>query len=270
MNKKYYIVELLLLLTLCFTLNGCAPLSEKINEYSRDKERCSLNTENVTQFFYQSNCYTILEDTVSNRDLGDWVGYIRQLAAVDKDGNVVFQEDIEKASFQNLEDLVVNAPEAAYIIPLLNVYTMPDEMYHLIVDVNGSYHKAVLQENIPKDAVIFDFTATDQTVGKDFEINPDNATQLIWNGIVYQVEQETVSVDQLGNYLAILAEQVTFDVDTKKILSKEELNEIDWRGTENTRRENWFYTDIYEISGIDCADAVAVEVNNQYYLAKAQ
>lgn len=182
MNKKCYVVQLLLILTLCFTLNGCAPLSEKINEYSRDKERCSVNTENVTQFFYQSNSYTILEDTVSNRDLGDWVGYIRQLAAVDKDGKVVFREDIEKASFQNLGDLAVNTPDAAYIIPFLNVYTMPNEKDNLIVDVNGRYHKAVQQENLPKEAVIFDFTATDQTVGKDFEMNPDNATQLIWNG----------------------------------------------------------------------------------------
>lgn len=51
------------------------------------------------------------------------------------------------------------------------------------------------------------------------------------------MEQETVSADQLGNYLAILAKHVTFDVDTKRILSKEELNE---------------------------------EVNHQYYKAKAQ
>ena len=31
-----------------------------------------------------------------------------------------------------------------------------------------------------------------------------------------------------------------------------------------------FYTDVYEIYGTDKAEAVAVEVNNNYYIAKRQ
>lgn len=41
----------------------------KIEEYSSDKEQCYLNTQNVTQFSYNGNDYTILEDTVSNGGL---------------------------------------------------------------------------------------------------------------------------------------------------------------------------------------------------------
>ena len=53
-------------------------------DYSSDKEECYLNTENVTHFSYKGNNYTILADTVSNGGLGEWIGYIRQLAAVDE------------------------------------------------------------------------------------------------------------------------------------------------------------------------------------------
>ena len=77
--------------------------------------------------------------------------------------------------------------------------------------------------------------------------------------------------DHLGVYLDILSKTVTFDADSKRPLSKEELNKIDWDGTSTgQQRERWFYVDVYEISGIDPADAVAVKVNNQYYIAQVQ
>ena len=60
-----------------------------------------------------------------------------------------------------------------------------------------------------------------------------------------------VSDDELGSYIDILAESVTFDTETKIPLSKEDLSKIDWYGT-------------------DKAEAVAVEVNNNYYIAKRQ
>ena len=47
-----------------------------------------MNAENVTQFSYKGNDYIILEDTVSNGGLGEWVGYIRQLTAIDEAGKV--------------------------------------------------------------------------------------------------------------------------------------------------------------------------------------
>lgn len=34
--------------------------------------------------------------------------------------------------------------------------------------------------------------------------------------------------------------------------------------------EYWFYTDVYEIYGTDKAEAVAVNVNDNYYIAKRQ
>ena len=69
----------------------------------------------------------------------------------------------------------------------------------------------------------------------------------------------------------ILAEKVIFDTDTKLPLTKEEMNQIDWTGSSSEQtRESWFYVDVYEISDTDPADAVAVKVNNQYHIARAQ
>ena len=87
-------------------------------------------------------------------------------------------------------------------------------------------------------------------------------------GAVYQVTSDMVSDDELGSYIDILAESVTFDTETKIPLSKEDLSKIDWY-VENAGqgRECWFYTDVYEIYGTDIADAVAVNVNDNYYIA---
>lgn len=269
-KRKTVLNGLLLMVALCMILAGCAPLQAKIEEYSSDKEPCSLNTEDVTQFTYKSESYTVLEDTVSNDGLGKWIGYIRQLAAVDENGKILVQENIEKASFQTLADLADSAPDAAYIIPFLNVYAAPDAASYLIVDANGGYHKAVPSDTVSEADTVFDFKALTQKTSGEFELNPDDGTQLLRNGLVYQVTSETVPSDKLGSYLAVLAEEVTFDADTKKPLTKDELNAIDWSGTGGGQREHWMYVDVYELSGRDTAEAVAVKVNNQYHLAEAQ
>ncbi|MDD3417174.1 MAG: NisI/SpaI family lantibiotic immunity lipoprotein [Lachnospiraceae bacterium] len=270
MNKKFGFVGVFIIAAMCGLLAGCSLLQEKINEYSSGKEPCSLNTENVTQFFYQSESYTILDETVSNASLGDWIGYIRQLVAIDRNGKILMQEDIEKATFQSLADLADRTPDAAYLIPFLNVYAAPNDVTYLIVDANGGYHKAISTDALTDDMSIFDFTSEKQTVSGKFEINTNNATQLICDDVVYQVTSEIVPDHQLSNYLAILAQNITFDADTGKPLTKDELNKVDWSGTGSAKRENWFYKDVYEVSGIATTEAVAVKVNNKYYLATAQ
>ena len=90
-------------------------------------------------------------------------------------------------------------------------------------------------------------------------------------GAVYQVTSDMVSDDELGSYIDILAESVTFDTETKIPLSKEDLSKIDWYGENAGQgREYWFYTDVYEIYGTDKVEEVAVNVNDNYYIAKRQ
>lgn len=269
MSKKMMI--LLFAVIICLSLAVCS-LQDKIGDYSR--EQCYLNKENVTQFSYKGNDYTILADTVSNSELGEWIGYIRQLAAVDESGKILLQENLKTATFQTLADsadLVDKAPNDAYIIPFLNVYAAPNADDYLIVDINGEYHKAVIDENIKGTDTIFDFKDIEQSMSGKFEINPQNATQLLCDGTVYQVTSDTVSNNELRSYIGILAENVIFNAKTKIPLSKDELRKIDWSG-KNTgqHREQWIYKDIYEIHGTEKTEAVEVQINDRYYIAKRQ
>lgn len=180
MNKVIcFFRGLFLMVCLCCVLSGCSALQNGIREYSSDKEQCYLVSEDVTQFTYQEEQYTILNNTVSNSGLGEWIGYIRQLAAVNEDGAVLVQENIETASFETLSDLADKAPDAKYIIPFLNVYAAPNNATHLIVNVNGGYHEAVPSAQLTAEDEVFNFkTAAEQTSGS-YEVNPQNATQLI-------------------------------------------------------------------------------------------
>lgn len=268
MNKKTIII--MIVCALCIPLWGCT-LQEKIEEYSSDKVPCYLNKDNVTQFSYLNNNYTILDETVSNSGLGEWVGYIRQIVAIDETGKVLFHENKEDATFQTLSDLADAIPEAAYTISFLNVYAAPNTDTYLIVDVNGAYHKAVMNKNIKDTDTVFDFREIAKSTNDKVKINPENATQILFNGNIYQITSDLVSDDELGNYIDILAENVTFDTETKRSLSKDDLKKFDWAGeNSNQGRKQWIYKDVYEIYGIDKDEAVAVMVNNSYYIANRQ
>lgn len=272
MNKIINIFRsMFLIFCVCALLSGCSVVQDKTKEYSGDKEQCMLDEENVTQFTFKGEYYTILDDTVANENLGEWIGYIRQLTAVDENGKILMQEYIEDATFRTLTDLADNNPDAKYIIPFLNVYAVPNDASYLIVDVNGGYHKAIPSKQLTDADSVFDYTSAAEKSSRDYKINPQNATQIICGDKVYQVTSEIVEKDQLGNYLDILAKKVTFDADTKIPLTEEELNKMDWAGNSaEQKRESWFYVDVYEISGTDAQKAIAVKVNNQYHIAKAQ
>lgn len=253
----------------CTALTGCS-FQDIVNEYSKDKEECLLNTENVTQFTYKGDSYTILEETVSNSGLGAWVGYIRKLTVIDADGKILQQENTEAVDMSSLEHIADNDDGAAYIIPFLNVYDAPNDDTFLIVDARGEYHKAVLSRDVTEEQVVFQYKAGGNSEGGSFELNPQNATQLIRDNIIYQVTSQQVSEAELGNFLDMIAKRVTFDVETKLPLSEEELKKIDWSGTESGERENRMYQAVYEISGVDSSEAVAVEVDGNYYRAEIQ
>ena len=121
MGRKTMIKKMILLvvaiLLMGASMTGCSVLEKGIDEYSKDKEECVLNTDNVTQFTYKGDSFTILDDTLSNSELGEWVGYIRKLAVIDSNGKILLQQDTEKATFKTLADIADSKPDAAYIIP---------------------------------------------------------------------------------------------------------------------------------------------------------
>ena len=124
MKKLSLILSLILLLPLC--LAGCGILESGIRHYAKDKEECLLSTDNVTQFTYKGEDYTLLENTLPDEDLGSWVGYIRKLAVIDSSGKILKQQSITKEPFQSLAKMADSIPNASHVIPFLNVYTVKD------------------------------------------------------------------------------------------------------------------------------------------------
>ena len=133
----------------------------KEGDYSR--EQCYLNKENVTQFSYKGKDYTILADTVSNSGLGEWIGYIQQLAAVDESGKILLQENLKTATFQtlaDLADLVDKAPNDAYII-LMAVNSLL-----VIIILTARFAKNLRTQLTP----LFEATAEVSKQNLDFEV----------------------------------------------------------------------------------------------------
>lgn len=276
MIKKMILLVVAILL-MGASMTGCSVLEKGIDEYSKDKEECVLNTDNVTQFTYKGDSFTILDDTLSNSELGEWVGYIRKLAVIDSNGKILLQQDTEKATFKTLADIADSEPDAAYIIPFLNVYTVKDgNTQELIVDANGGYHKAILNSSVTDKDTIFRYNQKVEAAEGDFTINTQNCTQLLCGDKVYQITDETVPDENIGEYIGeyidIIAESYTFDSETKLQIPKEELYHIDWSGKEKSsqKREQWTIGGIYEILDKDRTDSVAVEVNSEYRVAKCQ
>ncbi len=271
---KKMILLVVAILLMGASMTGCSVLEKGIDEYSKDKEECVLNTDNVTQFTYKGDSFTILDDTLSNSELGEWVGYIRKLAVIDSNGKILLQQDTEKATFKTLADIADSEPDAAYIIPFLNVYTVKDgNTQELIVDANGGYHKAILNSSVTDKDTIFRYNQKVEAAAEgDFTINTQNCTQLLCGDKVYQITDETVPDENIGEYIDIIAESYTFDSETKLQIPKEELYHIDWSGKEKSsqKREQWTIGGIYEILDKDRTDSVAVEVNSEYRVAKCQ
>lgn len=160
------------------TFTSCSSLQEKINESSNNKFECTLNDNNVTEFTYRSENYTILNDYVDDKNLGNWVGFIRKLVAVDDNGKILVSEDIEHADFRSLRDLNDRAPNAVVLISFLNCYASSDDNSFLIVDANGAYYKAIPTNKLSKQDVIFDFKASVDKFTTEITINPEKNTDI--------------------------------------------------------------------------------------------
>lgn len=219
------------------------------------------------------NDYVILNDTVANSDLGEWVGYIHKLLVVDEQGNLLEQVDSDKKLANEIVRISQKYTSEVYTVSYLNIYNTKDnDLDTLIVDVNGSFHRAVLANKITDNVNLIQFSNIGNPLhSQKFTISKENCTQLIKGEIVYQITDEIISSDQLGSYLDILAKSILFDMNTKQPISKEEQNRIDWTGenSKHIQRINWVYKTIYTINRTDPETAVAVNINNEYHVAKA-
>ncbi len=252
--------------------SGCTLVEKRIEEYSEEKEECRLNPDNVTQFTYQEKQYTILQSAASEDETGSWVGYIRKLAAVDENGNILAQQDMEKLSFSSLTDIADTEPETAYLISFLNVYLNKDDSEKVVVDVNDERHEAVLTASITDKDTIYDYRTEGPEPEDSFTVNQENCTQLLMGGRIYQITDEIRELDKVGQYLDIIPKTIVFDEDTKQEISEEQLAQIDWYGDRQSRqrRAQWIFGQICEIKNTEISEAVAVEINYEYHIAAAE
>lgn len=270
MKNKHKLLVIAIIIVSCACLSSCKNIRNKMAQYSSDKEPCILNDEDVSQFYYKTKSYTILDEESSNVDKDKWIGIIRKLVAVDEGGKIVKQVDATNLGINSLDNFAKDLNNDTHVLQFFDVYTNKKVDDTLIVEVNGSNYKAVPTNNINNNTKIFNFKKHSKEQKSDFQINPNNATQLIYDGATYQVTNQVVSEDNLEDFIGIIAKDVVFDKDTKNILVKEDLCKIDWLGENKSKRETRFYLDVYKISGINIGDGFAVKVNDKYLKAKSE
>lgn len=272
-NKKFLYIIVVLSIFCGIIFKGCDDVFNEIKHVSDNKPICSLNTDDVTMFDYNQEQYRILDEQVSEDNIGELVAHINKLVTIDKNGKIVNQRNIGIGATKNLSKMKENYPDAAAILPFQNIYKAKKSDSFLIVDVDGSYRKAVLSKSITDKKKVFNIK--DKIKGGDengeFTVSKNDATQLCCSGKVYQVTNSTIVEDKLGQYLDCIAESVTFDANKKKPLTKKELSAIDWQGNKQAKeaRKTWLYSDVYEIQGRSTDDVVAVRINDEkFYIAK--
>lgn len=258
----------------CCLLGGCSLLDNAASfldrasaEYAKDKEVCTVDTEDFTRFTYRGREYAILEDTLSPDDLGDWTGTVRKIVAADEDRKVLGQEDASVSSLTRLTELAEQYSDAAYVVSFLNVYEKNGE---LSIDADGAVHQAVPVSSLTDSHRLWVPREAAELPSRDFAVNEEDCTQLACGDILYQITEEAVSGDRLGDSLDFLAEQRVYETDTKKALSRQELSEIDWDGGDASSRErvSWTYGEVRKITDRDPGEAVAVQICGEYRTAE--
>ena len=264
----------LCLTSLSVLLYGCSVIDSEIGRRRSSKEECTINKENPTEFFYEGTAYTILDAIVPKDELGDWVGFIQKLAFIDENNAITNIKEIDTSSMMNLNELVKDVDDkAVYAIPYHNVYkSLSGDNKEVIIDAAGDFHRAIPTEELKENDVIIslDKLKLETTSTEKFVIDPQNCTNLIWGDAHYQITEEVISYDELGEYMGTLAKRITFDNDTKQEISKSDLWKIEVVPGElsNQSRISCDYGNVYKINGMEPQQAIAVEINSQYVKAK--
>lgn len=266
MMKKCFILAFITVL-ICSIFAGCSLTKGKDN--LKNVKECELDSGDVTKFTYDKKVYRILNENVSDDKIGSIVGSIKKVAILNKNGEIIGQVDI---GFKELSKVKEKYEDAAGIVNFLNVYKSADSDSYLIVDADGNYKKAVLADTVKDEKQYFNYKEcikSSEDTG-DFTVSSENAAKILSGSITYDVTDEIISKDKLDTYLSCISKDITFDKDTKKPLSTKELSKVDVSGKNESsqNRDEWFYTDVYSIQGVDENSAVAVKINEKFHVAR--
>ncbi len=205
--------------------------------YGEDAKCEIFVTEDIVVNYKECE-YTVLEEEVEAEQIGELTGYI----------------------YKNINGLMFST-----------VYMDEKNNDEIQIAIDDSFYKAVKTELLSEEQVPLALPTEDaeELFPKQLTVNEENATQLIGDGVIYQVMEETVEEENIGSYLTSISTSVVFDNVTKEVLPNEEYIKIDWSGeTSNAKsRTLWIYTHVYKVKEQDYK-TIAVNINGEYYEAE--
>lgn len=267
----FIMISVLLISLFC---SGCTFRREFLE--NRGKEECFLDEEDATGFIYQGQRYTILNEEVDNSDLGEWIGYIQKYVALDHNYKIIKMQDVSTNVVKDLQDLADDSKQVSYYVPFMNIYRQKDAgaLSSLIIDVNNAFHRAILAENIKDSNTVIIYSNNSDTNGEVLlsdkpVINKKDFRQLKWKNRTYELTEQTVPNELLGDYIGELSENVVFDMETGKEIPEDDLSGVEiFPGyISNQKRAYRIYGSVYSVNGSDEKN-LAVEVNYKYVYAK--
>ncbi len=278
MNKKSRIQQWLripaLLLATVLLCSGCSTFEALTRYYARDKIHCQLAYPDIQHFSCGDIAYAITAERAEDEQVGDWIGYIRQLVVVDKTGKVVAYQD---ATIMYDPDVVVDGEQKQpgnHTIQFFNVYREHGESTALLVDIGNQRYRAVDERQLDPGSELYTPQPLAQDASSDsheasLRLDPENAYVFYAYGQRYTVTNEKLGDRQLGELIGGIDDVVVFDVESARPLSKKQLAEIDWLGTQSDKeRDVWNYGEVSHIQGSDPDQELAVEINGSYRLAR--
>lgn len=226
-----------------FLLTGCGGGESLKQQATAGKEECTVEVGEEIQIGYAGETYTVLEESVSEENLGNWVGYVQQ---------------------------VIAAP-GKKAVSVMNVYEAEEEGT-VFVDIDGIYRKAVQEQSEGQKSLHMETLPDTENTGNSFAVNLENADEIFCGDRVYRLTEEEISGEKLGSYLGCIGAKVTCDADTGKVIASDALTEMDWtgEGASKQNRVTRTYTNVYEIQGKERASEIAVEMNGGYWVARVQ
>lgn len=256
------------------SLAGCTAQSD-------DLTPCALDPGNAARFTLGDTSYTILDDIASPEETGVRIGALHVIAAVDARGRVVAQQSLADAITLDMSALADAAASTACVVSYANVYgtagstSAPQDGLPaplLIVDVNGTQHRAALTAGLAADERPFDpvaLAAAATDAPSSFSVDPDNALRIVTDRATYEVSDQPAADEALGDLLGMVAASVTYEADTLRPLERDELAALDWSGEHAAERITRIYGEVRSLADADPSHTIAVEADGVFYRAFA-
>lgn len=205
------------------------------NTFMEEKEKCTIESDELFTIRYKEKDYVVLAEEIGAGEIGEWVGYIYKNVS-----GIMFTTVYQDKKDENM----INVAADNLFYRAIEKDKLTDEQR--VLQVSDFLEKA---ENSGQQKII---------------VNPTDVTQIIWQDKVYQVTEEKVAREDLGDFVASIAKYMIYDTETLTEIEKEEYIKIDWDGGDDSGRAVRVYGNVYHIKN---TEKLGIEVNGVYYVA---